>query len=225
MPWIAKLRNLCQALGQFRRAKLKASERAKKGRKGEEETHLLSPAVLTRFFALFFDLHYLGAWNRLRNSRRSREGGQQSRQTGARRRNLQWNFIKFRGEVIKLKAIEFLLIAKQIMLAVKASWLASKTSTCFNKTENWIWNQLYFVLSAYSNKDLHKSFWKFSFHGYWVYWYGLTLRYNEITSINDSKTKKKTNINGQTRKRKQKRKLEKRDLILFWGAMISFYSH
>ena len=176
MPWIAKLRNLCQALGQFRRAK--KSERAKKGRKGEEETHLLSPAVLTRFFALFFDLHYLGAWNRLRNSRRSREGGQQSRQTGARKRNLQWNFIKFRGEVIKLKAIEFLLIAKQIMLAVKASWLASKTSTCFNKTENWIWNQLYFVLSAYSNKDLHKSFRKFSFHGYWVYWYGLTLRYN-----------------------------------------------
>ena len=79
-----------------------------------------------RSFALFFDLHYLGAWNRLRNSRRSREGGQKSRQTGTRKRNLQWNFIKFRGEVIKLKAIEFLLIAKQIMLAVNASWLTSK---------------------------------------------------------------------------------------------------
>ena len=169
--WIAKLRNLCQALGQFRPAK-NASERKKAGRVKRRLTFSLQQSS-RGFSHFFFDLHYLGAWNRLRNSRRSRKGGQKSRQTGARKRNLQWNFIKFRGEVKKLKSIEFLLIAKQIMLAVKASWLASKTSTCFNNTENWILNQLYFVLSAYSNKDLHKSFWKFSFH---CYWYGLTLR-------------------------------------------------
>ena len=176
MLWIAKLRNLCQALGQFRRAKKKrASEKRREGWRGDSPSLSSSPhAVFRTFFRspLSWSLEQVKKFASL-------EGGWPTEPPNrGKKAKFAWNFIKFRGEVIKLKAIEFLLIAKQIMLAVKASWLASKTSTCFNNTENWIWNQLYFVLSAYSNKDLHKSFWKFSFHGYWVYWYGLTLRYN-----------------------------------------------